>query len=104
MLGGAEGGLDRPQLFVANHRLRGSRPALIVPQPRRIPAVLSVEQVTPLLRAATAPKYKTAFATAGACPGEGRGRRAARLGSRRAQGWRHRFRAHAAARRTRQGA
>jgi integrase/recombinase XerD len=32
--------------------------------PRRIPAVLSVEEVTLLLRAATAPKYKAAFATA----------------------------------------
>ena len=35
-----------------------------VPYPRRIPAVLSVEEVTLLLRAATAPKYKAAFATA----------------------------------------
>jgi len=30
--------------------------------------VLSVKEVTLLLRAATAPKYKVAFATAGACP------------------------------------
>jgi hypothetical protein len=47
--------LDRPDL---------SRRLTIVPQPRRIPAVLSVEEVTLLLRAATAPKYKAAFATA----------------------------------------
>src|ERR1700739_3522329 len=56
--------LDRPDL---------SRRLTVVPQPRRIPAVLSVEEVTLLLRAASAPKYKAAFATAGACPGEGRG-------------------------------
>ena len=35
-----------------------------VPYPRRIPAVLGVAEVTLLLRAATAPKYKAAFATA----------------------------------------
>src|SRR5262249_24591581 len=34
------------------------------PYPRRIPAVPSVEEVTLLRRAATAPKYKAAFATA----------------------------------------
>jgi site-specific recombinase XerD len=34
--------------------------------------VLSVEEVTLLLRATTAPKYKAAFATAGACPRAGR--------------------------------
>ena len=64
--------LDRPDL---------ARRLTVVPQPRRIPAVLSVEEVTLLLRAASGPKYKAAFATAGACPGEGRGRRAARLRS-----------------------
>ena len=47
--------LDRPDL---------SRRLTVVPRPRRIPAVLSVEEVTLLLRAATAPKYKAAFATA----------------------------------------
>ena len=47
--------LDRPDL---------ARRLTVVPQPRRIPAVLSVEEVTLLLRAATAPKYKAAFATA----------------------------------------
>jgi hypothetical protein len=46
--------LDRPDL---------SRRLTVVPYPRRIPAVLSVEEVTLLLRAATAPKYKAAFAT-----------------------------------------
>src|SRR5438034_3706582 len=51
--------LDRPDL---------ARRLAVVPYPRRIPAVLSVEEVTLLLRAATAPKYKAAFATAGACP------------------------------------
>jgi site-specific recombinase XerD len=47
--------LDRPDL---------ARRFTVVPYPRRIPAVLSVEEVTLLLRAATAPKYKAAFATA----------------------------------------
>jgi site-specific recombinase XerC len=46
--------LDRPDL---------ARRLTVVPQPRRIPAVLSVEEVTLLLPAATAPKYKAAFAT-----------------------------------------
>ena len=36
----------------------------MVPQPRRMLAVLSVEEVTLLLRAASAPKYKAGFATA----------------------------------------
>ena len=47
--------LDRPDL---------ARRLTVVPQPQRIPAVLSVEEVTLLLGAATAPKYKAAFATA----------------------------------------
>jgi len=47
--------LDRPDL---------ARRLTVVPQPRRIPAVLSVEEVTLLLRSASAPKYKAAFATA----------------------------------------
>ena len=40
-----------------------ARRLTVVPYPRRIPAVLSVEEVT-LLRAATAPKYRAGFATA----------------------------------------
>src|SRR3974390_1524180 len=47
--------LDRPDL---------ARRLTVVPYPRRIPAVLSVEEVTLLLRAATAPKYRAGFATA----------------------------------------
>ena len=47
--------LHRPDLV---HRLT------VVRQPRRLPAVLSVEEVTLLLQAAPGPKYKTAFATA----------------------------------------
>ena len=47
--------LDRPDL---------ARRLTVVPQPRRIPMVLSVEEVTLLLQAASAPKYKAAFATA----------------------------------------
>ena len=47
--------LDRPDL---------SRRLTVVPYPRRIPAVLSVEEVTLLLRSASAPKYKAAIATA----------------------------------------
>jgi len=54
--------LDRPDL---------ARRLTVVPQPRRIPVVLSVEEVTLLLQAASAPKYKAAFATAGACPRAG---------------------------------
>ena len=45
-------------------RLDLARRLTVVPYPRRIPAVLSVEEVTLLLRAATAPKYKAVFATA----------------------------------------
>jgi hypothetical protein len=56
--------LDRPDL---------ARRLTVVPYPRRIPAVLSVEEVTLLLRAATAPKYKAVFATAGACPAQAGG-------------------------------
>jgi integrase len=55
--------LDRPDL---------ARRLTVVPYPRRIPTVLSVEEVTLLLQAASAPKYKAAFATAGACPRAGR--------------------------------
>ena len=40
--------LDRPDL---------ARRLTVVPYPRRIPAVLSAEEVTLLLRATTAPKY-----------------------------------------------
>src|ERR1700746_1563768 len=54
--------LDRPDL---------ARRLTVVPYPRRIPAVLSVEEVTLLLRAVPGPKYKAAFATAGACPRAG---------------------------------
>jgi hypothetical protein len=87
--------LDRPDL---------ARRLTIVHRPRRLPAVLSAEEVALLLQAAPGPKYKAALATAGACPGAGRGRRAARLRGGRAQGWRCRLRAHAAAGRARQGA
>jgi integrase/recombinase XerD len=80
--------LDRPDL---------ARRLTVVRQPRRLPAVLSVEEIALLLQAAPGPKYKAAFATAGACPGESRGRRAARLRGGRAQGRRHRLRAHAVA-------
>ena len=47
--------LDRPDL---------ARRLTVVRYPRRIPAVLSVEEVALLLRATTAPKYKAVFATA----------------------------------------
>ena len=55
--------LDRPDL---------ARRLTIVREPRRLPGVLSVEEVRLLFAAAPGPKYKAAFATAGACPGEGR--------------------------------
>src|SRR5258705_3166114 len=51
--------LDRPDL---------ARRLTIVRGPRRLPAVLSVAEVTLLLQAAPGPKYKAALATAGACP------------------------------------
>jgi hypothetical protein len=46
---------DRPDL---------ARRLTVVRDPRRLPAVLSVEEVTLLLQAAPGPKYKAAFATA----------------------------------------
>src|SRR5580704_11732309 len=47
--------LDRPDL---------ARRLTVVRQPRRLPAVLSLEEITLLLQAAPGPKYKAAFATA----------------------------------------
>jgi integrase/recombinase XerD len=47
--------LDRPDV---------ARRLTVVRQPRRLPAVLSVEEITLLLQAAPGPKYKAAFATA----------------------------------------
>ena len=47
--------LDRPDL---------AQRLTVVREPRRLPAVLSVEEVTLLLQAAPGPKYKAAFATA----------------------------------------
>ena len=47
--------LERPDL---------SRRLTVVREPRRLPAVLSVEEVTLLLQTALGPKYKAAFATA----------------------------------------
>jgi integrase/recombinase XerD len=47
--------LDRPDL---------ARRLTVVRQPRRLPTVLSVEEVTLLLQAAPGPKYRAAFATA----------------------------------------
>src|ERR1051326_6703134 len=47
--------LDRPDL---------ARRLPVVRQPRRLPAVLSVEEVALLLQAAPGPKYKAALATA----------------------------------------
>ena len=64
-------------------------------QPRRIPVVLSVEEVRLLLQAASAPKYKAAFATAYGAGCASRKLSRSRLAMS--------FRAHAAARRARQG-
>lgn len=47
--------LDHPEL---------ARRLTVVRQPRRLPSVLSVEEVALLLQAAPGPKYKAAFATA----------------------------------------
>ena len=52
--------LDRPDLA----RRLTVRRLTVVPYPRRIPTVRSVEEVMLLLQAASAPKYKAAFATA----------------------------------------
>ncbi len=41
-----------------------ARRLTVVRQPRRLPAVLSVEEIALLLQAAPGPKYKAAFATA----------------------------------------
>src|ERR1700704_4555275 len=41
-----------------------ARRLAVVRQPRRLPAVLSVEEIALLLQAAPGPKYKAAFATA----------------------------------------
>jgi integrase/recombinase XerD len=57
---------------VALDRLDLARRLTVVREPRRLPAVLSVEEVTLLLQVAPGPKYKAAFATAGACPRAGR--------------------------------
>jgi integrase/recombinase XerD len=56
--------LDRPDL---------ARRLTIVREPRRLPAVLSVEEVTLLLHAAPGPKYKAAFATAELAPAKAGG-------------------------------
>src|SRR5215472_1482998 len=79
--------LDRPDL---------ARRLTVVRLPRRLPAVLSVEEVMLLLQAAPGPKYRAAFATA-----YGAGLRVSE--GRCAQGRRCRFRAHAAADRAGQG-
>src|SRR6266446_4946997 len=55
--------LDRPDL---------ARRLAVVRQPRRLPAVLSAEEIALLLQAAPGPKYKAALATAGAGPRAGR--------------------------------
>src|SRR5438045_8755116 len=47
--------IDRPEL---------ARRLTVVRQPRRLPSVLSVEEVALLLQAAPGPKYRAAFATA----------------------------------------
>src|SRR4029077_4875320 len=74
--------LDRPDL---------ARRLTVVPHPRRIPSVLSVEEVTLLLQATSGPKYKAAFAIA-----YGAGLRVSEVVA--LQGRRCRFRAHAAPR------
>lgn len=80
--------LDRPDL---------ARRLTVVREPRRLPAVLSVEEVTLLLQAAPGPKYKAALATA-----YGAGLRVSEVVA--LKGRRRRFRAHAAARRAGQRA
>jgi site-specific recombinase XerD len=79
--------LDRPAL---------ARRLTVVRQPRRLPSVLSVEEVALLLQAAPGPKYRAAFATA-----YGAGLRVSEVVALRVGD--NRLRAHAAADRTGQG-
>ena len=67
-----------------------ARHLTFVREPRKIPTVLSEEEIVRLLEAAPGPKYKAALAAA-------YGARTTRLRGRSTQGIRHRFQAHAAA-------
>jgi len=53
-----------PSINSAVAALRFFFTVTLVREPRRLPAVLSVEEVTLLLQAAPGPKHKAAFATA----------------------------------------
>jgi hypothetical protein len=53
-----------PRFLFRSTGLTIARRLTIVREPRRLPAVLSVEEVTLLLQAAPGPKYKAALATA----------------------------------------
>src|SRR5882724_6749226 len=75
--------LDRPEM---------ARHLTFVREPRKIPAILSLEEIARLLEAAPGPKYKAALSAR-------LWRRTAGLRSRGAEGVGHRFRAHAAAHR-----
>src|SRR5216683_2073229 len=70
--------LDRPEM---------ARHLTFVREPRKIPVILSLEEIARLLEAAPGPKYKAALSAAYGAGGVG-----------------HRFRAHAAAHRAGQGA
>src|SRR6266567_1255958 len=61
-----QSGMQPPSINSAVSALRFffARRLTVVRQPRRLPAVLSVEEVTLLLQAAPGPKYKAALATA----------------------------------------
>ena len=57
-------GLRLALLLHGDARPAGARRLTVVRQSRRLPAVLSVEEIALLLQAAPGPKYKAAFATA----------------------------------------
>ncbi len=80
--------LDRPEM---------ARHPTFVREPRRIPVILSLEEIARLLEAAPGPKYKAALSAA-----YGAGLRVSEVVALKGVG--HRFRAHAAAHRAGQGA
>lgn len=72
-------------------------------EPKKLPVVLSAEEITRFLRAVPGLRSRAALTAAGACPGEGRGRRAAGVRGRGTQGQRHRQQPDGDPGRTRQG-
>src|SRR5712691_3993922 len=72
-------------------------------EPKKLPVVLSGEEIVRFLQAVPGLRSRAALTAAGACPGEGRGRRAAGVRGRGTQGRRHRQQPQGDPRRARQG-